>query len=175
MFKKIVSCAAAAVLALGAAAYLPEGFSFQSVVTTQAEVYGDYEYTVLDDGTVAITDYYGSDTQVTIPSKIDGKSVTSIWGAFDWCTSLESITIPNSITSIGDRAFYQCTSLTSITIPNSVTSIGAYAFEYCTSLTSITIPNSVTSIGEYAFRGCTNLKSITIPDSVTSIGEYAFY
>jgi hypothetical protein len=70
---------------------------------------------------------------------------------------LTSITIPNSVTSIGNMAFADCTGLTSITIPNSVTSIGARAFEGCTGLTSITIPNSVTSIGSSAFRGCTNL------------------
>ena len=68
-----------------------------------------------------------------------------------------------SVTSIGDRAFYNCTSLTSITIPDSVTSIGRYAFYGCTSLTSITIPDSVTSIGRYAFYGCTSLESMTIP------------
>ncbi|MDR1326357.1 MAG: leucine-rich repeat domain-containing protein [Treponema sp.] len=81
-------------------------------------------------------------------------------------------TIPNSVTSIGERAFYK-TPLTSVTIPNSVTSIGYEAFA-STSLTSVTIPNSVTSIGERAFNE-TPLTSITIPNSVTSIGNYAFY
>ena len=72
----------------------------------------------------------------------------------DCRTAKDSITIPNSVTSIGDYAFEMCTDLTSITIPNSVTSIGGYAFSGCGSLTSITIPNSVTSIREYAFGGC---------------------
>ena len=85
-----------------------------------------------------------------------------------------SINIPNSVTYIGDKAFFGCDKLTSITIPNNVTSIGS-AFSYCRNLKSVTIPNSVTSIENYAFRGCTNLSSITIPNSVTSIGEYAFY
>lgn len=85
------------------------------------------------------------------------------------------LTLPNSVTSIGDYAFEDCAGLTSITIPNSVTSIGYGAFNGCTGLTSITIPESVTSIGDFAFRGCTGLTSITIPDSVTSIGDYAFY
>ena len=82
----------------------------------------------------------------------------------------KSITIPNSVTSIGDGAFGNCTSLTSITIPNSVTSIGEGAFAGCTSLTTITIPNSVTIIGYYTFAGCTSITSITIHSSVTSIG-----
>ena len=82
--------------------------------------------------------------------------------------------IPNSVTSIGERAFAGCSGLTSITIPNSVTSIGEYAFSGCSGLTSITIPNSVTSIGNYAFSGCSGLTSVTIPNSVTSIGSSAF-
>ena len=102
-------------------------------------------------------------------------SVTSIGdGAFYECRSLTSITIGSNVTSIGNEAFYNCRSLTSITIPNSVTSIGNYAFSYCSSLTSITLPNSVTSIGDGAFSFCSNLTSITIPNSVTSIGESAF-
>ena len=107
---------------------------------------------------------------VTIPN-----SVTSIGDrAFSSCKSLQSVTIPNSVTSIGDRAFYLCESLQSVTIPNSVTSIGDEAFSSCTSHQSVTILNSVTSIGYEAFSSCTSLQSVTIPNSVTSIGNSAF-
>ena len=82
--------------------------------------------------------------------------------------------IPNSVTSIGYKAFRDCRGLTSITIPNSVTSIGGSAFSGCSGLTSITIPNSVTSIGGDAFYGCSGLTSVNIPNSVTSIGSSAF-
>ena len=84
------------------------------------------------------------------------------------------MTIPNSVTTIGDFAFCGCTGLTSMTIPNSVTTIGYDAFCGCTGLTSMTVPNSVTTIGCYAFSGCTGLTSMTIPNSVTTIGYDAF-
>ena len=109
-------------------------------------------------------------TSITIPN-----SVTRIGeGAFRGCTSLKRITIGNGVTSIGDSAFYNCTSLKRITIPDSVTSIDDRAFSGCTSLISTTIGNGVTNIGEWAFSGCTSLTNVEIPDSVTSIGGFAF-
>ena len=79
-----------------------------------------------------------------------------------------------TVTSIGSSAFQSCTSLTEVTIPNSVTSIGYFVFYGCTSLVEVTIPNSVTSIGYSVFNGCTSLTEVTIPNSVTSIGDFAF-
>ena len=112
---------------------------------------------------------------ITIPTYLGGYRVTRIMlTAFRDCIGLESVTIPNGVTTIDDYAFYGCSGLTSVTIPNSVTSIGYYAFDGCSGLTSVTIPNSVTSIGQYAFFGCSGLTSVTIPDSVTSIGDSAF-
>jgi hypothetical protein len=101
-------------------------------------------------------------------------SVISIRGAFEGCSSLTSITIPNSVTNIGWNAFEGCTHLTSVTIPNSVTTIEGFAFNSCSSLISVTIPSSVTSIGDNAFSYCESLTSIEIPNSVTSIGKEAF-
>lgn len=91
--------------------------------------------------------------------------------AFEGCSGLTSITIPNSVTSIGNSAFRSCSSLTSVSIPNGVTIISACLFQFCSSLTSVTIPNSVTGMGMYAFFGCSSLTSLTLPSSLTYIGE----
>ena len=117
--------------------------------------------------------YSDEDTEIT--NLIIPNSVTSIGNrAFYGCSGLTSVSIPNSVTSIGESAFRSCSGLTSITIPNSVTSIGLAAFGRCSGLTSITIGSGVTSIGHYAFDGCSGLTSVTIGSGVTSIGFYAF-
>ncbi|MBR7005894.1 MAG: leucine-rich repeat protein, partial [Candidatus Methanomethylophilaceae archaeon] len=95
--------------------------------------------------------------------------------AFDGCSSLQSVVIGGSVTSIGYRAFSGCSSLESVSIPDSVKSIGDGAFEDCSSLQSVVIPDSVTYIGYRAFSGCSSLQSVVIPDSVTSIGGNAFW
>ena len=92
-----------------------------------------------------------------------------------YCSTQTSYSIPNSVTYIGDCAFFDCSRLTSLTIPNSVTTICNLAFFSCESLTSLTIPSSVTSIGNEAFLGCSSLTSLTIPDSVTAIGISALF
>ena len=106
------------------------------------------------------------------------EGVTSIGNsAFYGCSSLTSITLPKSVTKIGNEAFNGCSSLTNITIPDNsqLNNIGSYAFRDCSSLTSITLPEGVTKIGSSAFYGCNSLTSIIIPEGVTSIGYSAFY
>ena len=135
----------------------------------------DFEYSVDINKRVTITGYNGTRSNLIIPGEIKGYRVTSIGGsAFEGCSSLTSINIPDGVTSIRSSAFEGCSSLTSINIPNSVTSIGDDAFRDCTNLTSINIPDGVTSIDDWTFNGCSSLTSINIPDGVTSIGEHAF-
>ena len=134
-----------------------------------------YKYEVLKDGTVSITGYSGSDTDITIPSDIDGKKVTSIGTyAFSGCSSLEKIKLPEELTSIGYAAFSGCSSLSEIDLPEGITNIGDYTFEGCSSLTEIICPKGVTSIKDGTFNGCSTLTEISLPEGVISIGYLAF-
>ena len=135
--------------------------------------YSSDEYGVLfnKDKTELIQYPIGNErTEYIIPN-----SITSIGDyAFYNCNGLANVTIPGSVTSIGDDAFNGCTGLTNVTIPNSVTYINGSTFYGCTSLTNVTIPNSITYIDDYAFYGCTSLVVEKLPRRLISIGSYAF-
>ena len=129
--------------------------------------------------TAIVIGYKDKPVDVIIPEYIEYKhekyKVTEIGKhAFNWCDSLTSITIHDSITKICPFAFFKCKILTSVTIHGSVTFIGHGAFQNCKELKSVFIPNSVTFIGDGVFFNCENLTSITIPYTVTHIGDCAF-
>ena len=149
------------------------------ICTVCNEVVGATEGVVYDfsaDGTYAIVlDYVGTAKRIKIADEYKGVPVKEIYNEAFQGTSITSVIIPNSVTSVGEQAFYDCRSLASVVIGDSVTSIGDDAFCLCSSLTSVVIGDSVTSIGSSAFSGCSSLTSVVIPDSVTSIGSSAFY
>lgn len=128
---------------------------------------------VLADPTVIDDDAFNgctSLTNISIPNSVEVISD----GAFNGCTNLVDVNIPDNVVSIGIESFNECTSLTSITIPNNVTNLFDGAFLNCTNLTSVTIGNNVKTIGEYAFSGCSNLTNLTIGNGVILIDDYTF-
>ena len=166
--------------------------------------YKGYKYAYeVNGGNATITEFLGPDDsanpvdsastvsyKIEIPEKIHEKfcdyTVTGL-GEYSFaanpynghqgnplCSKIRSVTIPQSVTSIGDRAFDGCSALTTLSLGEKIKTIGNYAFENCTSLTGVTIPQSVTSIGYYAFEGCTHLNPLTIKGPITSMGNYAF-
>jgi len=143
------------------------------VVIPETVTYESKTYAVTSIGESAFYSYGNENgiTSVTLPN-----SILSIGEyAFQYCQGITSFTIPNSVVSIGYYAFEQCINLSSIDLGNNVTSIGSSAFSWCKSLESIVIPNGVSSIESTTFNMCTKLSSVTIPNSVTSIGGMAFY
>ena len=169
-----------------------------------------WSYETMEDGTLMITSYKGAEAEVVVPERIGKTPVTRLDdGAFGIMTktgtakpkkqiavlqAIKSVAIPGSVTSIGDKAFYECKELKTVEIPDSVTEIGAEAFYGCKSLESVKIPDSVTQIGSLAFCGCQNLadenglvrvrdvvygysgpgSSLVIPYGVTRIEDRAF-
>ena len=143
------------------------------------EKLGNYTVTVLGEDSFSTDDFdsplydihHTKIHSVTIP-----QSVTSIGkDAFAQCRALQSLTIDDAATSIGDWAFDECYKLTTLTLGKESTTIGDDAFYDCRILNNVTIPQSVTSIGDQAFGCCYGMDSFTIKDAATSIGEYAFF
>lgn len=139
---------------------------------------GDVEvwcFSANTNGTLTLSSCRSSHTELVVPYAVDGRSVTGMAPqAFYYCTAVETISLPNSFTTICDEAFYGCTTLKDFAIPSGVTSIGYAAFNGCTSLTSIHVPASVRTIDTKAFSGCKGLTSLTISSVNTTIGEQAF-
>ncbi len=169
------------------------------VISAAAEGSADYEYSELDDGTVSIVKYLGTEADIKIPDEIDGKKVTSIGekafydmnsltsveipegvteicnSAFDNCKLLREVILPGTLKTIGDSAFTWCLNMGSIYLPDGLESIGASAFSDCYSLNEVRMPEGVKTIGEQAFMNCYGLADITLPKGITEISEKMFF
>ena len=170
-----------------------------SVIAAQPETFtsGDYEYKVLEDGTVEIEKYKGTDASVNIPGELDGKKVSALSmiafknnealtsvvipegittaRGFSGCEKLESVSLPAGLKEIGWNGFTGCVALEEIKIPEGVTTICPNAFGYCDNLKKVELPSTLKTIDFSAFWFCNALESIEIPDSITTIGYQAFF
>lgn len=164
---------------------------------------GDFLYRVegeSDNPEVTIYSYVGSDTDVTVPSEIKGKPVTTLHGTFSGKETVKTVTIPEGVRLIEYNAFFGCTALTTVVLPSSLeemtentfyqctnlktvsldtansklTKIGRYSFAYCEKLTGFDIPSSLKELEEFVFAYCSSLKKIIIPDTVEKIDISAF-
>jgi hypothetical protein len=134
---------------------------------------GDVIHYTVNNGMVTITrisGFYGK--EVIIPT--NGLPVVSIAPLAFAGSGVTRVVIPDTLTNVGDRAFYNCPNLTNVTMGNGVISIGPEAFYFCPNLTNFIFPNNLTSIGDLAFSGCVSLPSVTVPNAVTNIGDLAF-
>lgn len=175
--KKIVSGLLAAAMAFtsvglpvmnnGAHAHIETG------IVAHAESY-DFTYSNLDDNCVMLTRYHGSDTDVIVPSEIDGHRVAALEKTFSRNKNIKSVTIPKSVEAIGVDTFYNCTALESVQIGENVKGLGEYAFGKCTALKEITLPQSVEYIGKEAFYNCSALTDVTVNGNVSRVKEETF-
>jgi hypothetical protein len=200
---KKIAAVITAIVAVGGFANMSIPFNIiasESVADLTVQTSGDWGYSVFSDGTVVIRGYRGDDETVTIPSQINGRTVTEIddlaifigtnpldttkeiilpntirkinAGAFMNCINLVKINIPDSLKEIGARAFYGCSSLKTVNL-NKVEKLGFGVFEKCSALEQITIPGTIKTIPEWAFHKCTGLKSLVINSGVTTIEKEA--
>ncbi|MBQ7107327.1 MAG: leucine-rich repeat domain-containing protein [Clostridia bacterium] len=142
----------------------------------KANPVSDFEYLISEkENIAAIKGYIGDDLDVIVPQEIEGYPVTLIYISAFAFSEIESITLPDTVQTIQDRAFMSCSNLHTVNLGKSVTVIGAEAFKNCKKLENIKLPYGLQNIGTYAFFECKSLKEITIPKSVTEMGMGTFY
>lgn len=165
-------------------------------VSASAGAQEEYKFNELSNGSLEITQYVGSKTEIYIPSEINGKTVTSIASyAFSGCSSIEKVVLPDCITKLGKNIFSGCTKLTSINLPKNLKvclydhsvdtytgSAGAIIYKHyyygpfaSSNIVNIIVPDGLAHIPEYTFYGCNTIKKITLPSSIKTVGSYAFY
>lgn len=166
--KKNIIIIVCLIIALVGSYFLIKPHGFRRYVTDTS-----FEYTEVDGG-IVLTEYTGKNKDITIPSKINGKQVLSIEGAFAGNTTVRSVRISEGIISIDYMAFWHCISLETVELPNSVESIGHAAFDKCIALKEIKVGKNLVNIMPYAFSGCISLADISLPDGLRFIGENAF-
>ena len=141
------------------------------VTSVEATSEEDFVIEALDDGTVQITKYKGTDAEVVIPDTISGKKVTVIGGFHN--DYLESVILPDSVIEISDEAFSECTNLANVSLSSNLQTIGKEAFRNCSRLKNIEFPSSLVEVKEYAFWA-SGLTNVTMPDNVKVVESSLF-
>jgi uncharacterized protein YjdB len=138
------------------------------------EMNDDFTYSLIEGG-ISITGYTSNSSDIEIPKTIENKTVLTIadW-AFSDFTSLNSVSIPNTVKNIGDGSFSGCTNLTTIVLPETLTHIGSGAFRLCENLTTIDLLDDISYLGEGAFYSCKSLASINLPSNITTLYANTF-
>ena len=196
MMITMLPLSAVTAFAASASSY-PTPTSPDDLVASDGTYWYAYKENADDTATITITDFLGpvdstktpDPYTITVPTKLDGRKVTGLgessfsgtyspdhpknYNLRSFCNQIQSVTIPESVTSIGKSAFEHCSKLDSLTIKGVATSIGASAFASCTSLTSLSLVGSFQTIGDFAFASC-GMTSLTIDATITSIEKYAF-
>ena len=159
-----------------------KGFVYEDAAGNETEVlttgyFGAYllNYTDNGDGTCTVTGMWGQTPDLVVPSEIDGLRVTAIADkAFQGCSWVETLSLPEGLLSVGDFAFRDCTGLRAANLPEGLSRLGSWAFAGCTSLAEAHVPGSVGTVCEYAFYDCTALRSVTLGEGVSSLDTNAF-
>ena len=180
MKKRVLSLVLSCALAVGSAAYLPDGvISQQTSISASAADFSDYtvvDYYPISSNSLGctITAYKGTALELVIPDKINGKPVVAIGrGVFSSCENLKKVTLPASLVDYRE-AFSSNKTLQTVVLSEGIRKVAESAFEGCTSLKSLTLPSTLEAIDDYAFNGCSALASISIPKSVRYLGRQAF-
>lgn len=139
------------------------------IVIPETVRHGNTDYTVTTVQSNAFKD--NEITSISLPNTI------SVMGdaCFESCSRLESVTLPAGLTSLGNSCFYDCRNLASVTLPEGITTLGVNCFYRCTSLTPVTLPEGIEELGYQCFYGCTSLESVVLPGSLRTIGNNCFY
>ncbi|MCR4780083.1 MAG: leucine-rich repeat protein [Ruminiclostridium sp.] len=160
----------------------PPGYSTPNMRTTTAPVTTaapepekvEFDYDI-ENGGVILKKYTGSSVNIEIPRRIEGKPVKTLArNLFRGNTTIQSVSIPTGVSTIGEEAFAMCTSLVTVKIPDTVDSLGSDLFRSCSSLKNVTLPSGLQLIPARLFKDCTSLINVTIPETVTFIDSYAF-
>lgn len=170
--KKLITAILSAGMMLGT---VPAGASALDPLHTVS--YGDVTYNfVVSDGGAELVSVSGAAGDITIPSELEGYTVTGIGDKAFFCeTAITSVSFPDSLESIGENAFAGCTSLGTVSLPDKDITLGKGCFVSCTGLKHLDLGSSLVSIPDECFLGCNTLASAELPDSLESIGEMAFF